>query len=187
MATPPASTCADRPRHRCDVRASDRRRRAAPLTIEDRALYIYTSGTTGMPKAANINHYRLMLASFAFAGVMETRATDRMYDCLPMYHTAGGAGGDRRAAGQRRLGGDPREVFGARVLGRHRALGLHAVPVYRRALPLPRQLATAPEGDRASLAARLRQRAAARHLGTSSSAGFASRTSSSSMRRPKAM
>jgi fatty-acyl-CoA synthase len=60
------------------------------LTIEDHALYIYTSGTTGLPKAANINHYRLMLASHAFAGVMDTRATDRMYDCLPMYHTAGG-------------------------------------------------------------------------------------------------
>ena len=61
-----------------------------PLTIEDRALYIYTSGTTGLPKAANINHYRMMLASHAFAGVMDTKPSDRMYDCLPMYHTAGG-------------------------------------------------------------------------------------------------
>ena len=61
-----------------------------PLTIEDRALYIYTSGTTGLPKAANVNHYRVMLACFGFAGVMDTKATDRMYDCLPMYHTAGG-------------------------------------------------------------------------------------------------
>src|SRR5438876_3267676 len=60
------------------------------LTTEDHALYIYTSGTTGLPKAANINHYRVMLASCAFAGVMDTQATDRMYDCLPMYHTAGG-------------------------------------------------------------------------------------------------
>jgi fatty-acyl-CoA synthase len=60
------------------------------LTIEDRALYIYTSGTTGLPKAANINHYRVMLASNAFAGVMDTQPSDRMYDCLPMYHTAGG-------------------------------------------------------------------------------------------------
>lgn len=60
------------------------------LTIEDHALYIYTSGTTGLPKAANINHYRVMLASCAFAGVMDTQPTDRMYDCLPMYHTAGG-------------------------------------------------------------------------------------------------
>ncbi len=61
-----------------------------PLTIEDRALYIYTSGTTGMPKAANVNHYRVMLACYGFAGVMGTRASDRMYDCLPMYHTVGG-------------------------------------------------------------------------------------------------
>ena len=62
----------------------------AALTIEDHALYIYTSGTTGLPKAANINHYRVMLASNAFAGVMDTKPTDRMYDCLPMYHTVGG-------------------------------------------------------------------------------------------------
>jgi fatty-acyl-CoA synthase len=61
-----------------------------PLTIEDHALYIYTSGTTGMPKAANVNHYRLMLASFGFAGMMNTQSTDRIYNCLPMYHTAGG-------------------------------------------------------------------------------------------------
>jgi fatty-acyl-CoA synthase len=60
------------------------------LTIEDKALFIYTSGTTGMPKAANINHYRLMLAACGFCGVMDTRADDRMYDCLPMHHTAGG-------------------------------------------------------------------------------------------------
>ncbi len=60
------------------------------LHVDDRALYIYTSGTTGLPKAANINHYRVMLAANAFAGVMDTKPTDRMYDCLPMYHTAGG-------------------------------------------------------------------------------------------------
>ena len=60
------------------------------LTIEDRALYVYTSGTTGLPKAANVNHYRVMLAGCAFAGVMDTQPTDRMYDCLPMYHTTGG-------------------------------------------------------------------------------------------------
>jgi len=31
-----------------------------------------------------------MLASHAFAAVMDTKPTDRMYDCLPMYHTVGG-------------------------------------------------------------------------------------------------
>jgi fatty-acyl-CoA synthase len=60
------------------------------LTIEDRALFVYTSGTTGLPKAANLNHYRVMLAACAFAGVMDPHAGDRMYDCLPMYHTVGG-------------------------------------------------------------------------------------------------
>ncbi len=67
---------------------ADSERRA--LTINDRALYIYTSGTTGRPKAANVNHYRLMLASHGFAAVMDTTASDRMYNCLPMYHTVGG-------------------------------------------------------------------------------------------------
>jgi fatty-acyl-CoA synthase len=61
-----------------------------PVTIDARALYIYTSGTTGLPKAANVNHGRIMLASYGFAGVMDTKRTDRMYDCLPMYHTVGG-------------------------------------------------------------------------------------------------
>ena len=60
------------------------------LTHEDRCLYIYTSGTTGMPKAANINHYRVLGAMVAFSQVMGARETDRMYDCLPMYHTVGG-------------------------------------------------------------------------------------------------
>ena len=43
-----------------------------------------------MPKAANINHYRLMLACFGFSGIMDTKPSDRMYNCLPMYHTVGG-------------------------------------------------------------------------------------------------
>jgi fatty-acyl-CoA synthase len=60
------------------------------LSIEDRALFVYTSGTTGMPKAANINHYRIMAISHGFSGAMNAQADDRMYICLPMYHTAGG-------------------------------------------------------------------------------------------------
>jgi fatty-acyl-CoA synthase len=61
-----------------------------PVTIEDRALYIYTSGTTGLPKAANISHARLMQWSHWFAGMMETGSADRLYNCLPMYHSVGG-------------------------------------------------------------------------------------------------
>ena len=62
----------------------------AHLTIEDPALYIYTSGTTGLPKAAMVSHYRLMMWSHWFAGMMETGSDDRMYNCLPMYHSVGG-------------------------------------------------------------------------------------------------
>jgi fatty-acyl-CoA synthase len=60
------------------------------VTIADRALYIYTSGTTGLPKAANVSHHRLMQWSFWFAGLMNTGPDDRMYDCLPLYHSVGG-------------------------------------------------------------------------------------------------
>jgi len=60
------------------------------ITIADRALYIYTSGTTGLPKAANVSHHRLMQWSFWFAGLMNTGPGDRMYNCLPMYHSVGG-------------------------------------------------------------------------------------------------
>jgi fatty-acyl-CoA synthase len=59
-------------------------------TIADRALLIYTSGTTGLPKAANVSHHRLLQWSFWFAGLMNTGPDDRMYDCLPMYHSIGG-------------------------------------------------------------------------------------------------
>jgi fatty-acyl-CoA synthase len=61
-----------------------------PPLITDRALYIYTSGTTGLPKAANVSHLRVMQWSHWFAGMMDTRPSDRMYNCLPMYHSVGG-------------------------------------------------------------------------------------------------
>ena len=60
------------------------------VTIADRALLIYTSGTTGLPKAANVSHRRLLQWSLWFAGLMNTGPEDRMYDCLPMYHSIGG-------------------------------------------------------------------------------------------------
>lgn len=59
-------------------------------SLADRALCIYTSGTTGLPKAANVSHFRLMQWSRWFAGMMHARATDRMYNCLPLYHSVGG-------------------------------------------------------------------------------------------------
>jgi len=60
------------------------------LTSADHCLYVYTSGTTGLPKAANINHHRVQLIMFGFAGATGAGRDDCLYDCLPMYHTVGG-------------------------------------------------------------------------------------------------
>ena len=83
------------------------------VTIDDKALYIYTSGTTGLPKAANVSHARVMMWSHWFAGMMGTRPDDRMYDCLPLYHSVGGV----VATGALLVGGGSvviREKFSAR-------------------------------------------------------------------------
>ena len=72
-----------------------------PLTLKDAALLVYTSGTTGLPKAARVSHLRVMMWSQWFAGIMDARPEDRLYDCLPMYHSVGGvaAVGSMLAAG----------------------------------------------------------------------------------------
>src|SRR5438094_995086 len=73
-----------------DIGESDAGVNRASVSLEDCALYIYTSGTTGLPKAARVSHARLMQWSHWFAGLMDTRPGDRMYNCLPMYHSVGG-------------------------------------------------------------------------------------------------
>jgi fatty-acyl-CoA synthase len=62
----------------------------APPPLDATALYIYTSGTTGLPKAAKVSHHRIMQWSHWFAGLMDTGPSDRMFDCLPLYHSVGG-------------------------------------------------------------------------------------------------
>ncbi|CAL9693184.1 unnamed protein product [Knipowitschia caucasica] len=60
-----------------------------PKGMNDRLFYIYTSGTTGLPKAAIVVHSRYYrIAAFGyFAFCM--RPDDIIYDCLPLYHSAG--------------------------------------------------------------------------------------------------
>jgi fatty-acyl-CoA synthase len=60
------------------------------VTINDRALLIYTSGTTGLPKAASISHRRILNWGGWFAGLTGASSEDRLYDCLPVYHSVGG-------------------------------------------------------------------------------------------------
>lgn len=57
--------------------------------FNDRLFYIYTSGTTGMPKAAIVVHSRFCrITAFAFHA-FGLRRDDVIYNCLPLYHSAG--------------------------------------------------------------------------------------------------
>ncbi|WP_428485831.1 AMP-binding protein [Rhodopila sp.] len=58
--------------------------------IDSVALYVYTSGTTGLPKATRITHRRIVEWSCWFGGMMDVQPEDRLYDCLPLYHSTGG-------------------------------------------------------------------------------------------------
>uniref|UniRef100_A0A8C5BBD5 Long-chain-fatty-acid--CoA ligase n=1 Tax=Gadus morhua TaxID=8049 RepID=A0A8C5BBD5_GADMO len=63
---------------------------APPYTLcKDRLFLIYTSGTTGMPKAAIVVHSRYYrIAAFGFHS-FGLRGDDVIYNCLPLYHSAG--------------------------------------------------------------------------------------------------
>nr|XP_039331062.1 long-chain fatty acid transport protein 4 [Saimiri boliviensis boliviensis]XP_039331063.1 long-chain fatty acid transport protein 4 [Saimiri boliviensis boliviensis] len=55
----------------------------------DKLFYIYTSGTTGLPKAAIVVHSRYYrMAALVYYG-FRMRPDDIVYDCLPLYHSAG--------------------------------------------------------------------------------------------------
>jgi fatty-acyl-CoA synthase len=70
--------------------ASPGKEARAGVTLKDRAFFIYTSGTTGLPKAANFSHMRMLFMMSGFVGGLRPRATDRIYDPLPLYHSTGG-------------------------------------------------------------------------------------------------
>jgi len=59
------------------------------LKMSDNFGFIYTSGTTGLPKAANIMHVKFI--SMGSLPLMSGLGpTDRLYTCLPIFHSAGG-------------------------------------------------------------------------------------------------
>ncbi|XP_066205552.1 long-chain fatty acid transport protein 1 [Saccopteryx leptura] len=57
--------------------------------MNDRLFYIYTSGTTGLPKAAIVVHSRYYRIAAFGHHAYSMRAADVLYDCLPLYHSAG--------------------------------------------------------------------------------------------------
>jgi fatty-acyl-CoA synthase len=63
---------------------------AVTVSLGDPALLIFTSGTTGFPKAAYVTHGRILEWSGWFAGMMDAQREDRLFNCLPMYHSVGG-------------------------------------------------------------------------------------------------
>ncbi len=66
-------------------------REARPdLLGKDICFFIYTSGTTGLPKAARFSHIRVVAGGGLFSLSIETKASDRIYIPLPLYHSAGG-------------------------------------------------------------------------------------------------
>ncbi len=72
------------------ARSGSAGRQPRDVTLDDLALLIYTSGTTGLPKAARVTHRRVMSWAGWFAGLTDASTGDRMYNCLPMYHSVGG-------------------------------------------------------------------------------------------------
>src|SRR5258708_29481576 len=68
------------------LKASERR----DVGIGDRALVIYTWGTTGLQKAASISHRRILNWGGWFAGLTNASPEDRLFNCLPLFHSVGG-------------------------------------------------------------------------------------------------
>ena len=122
-----------------------------------------------------------------FAGMMDTGPSDRMYDCLPMYHSVGGI----VAIGAMLVGGGS-VVLRPRFSASRFWDDIVAVDctLFQYIGELCRYLVNSPPHPletRAPAAAVLRQRAARRHLGAVRSGASAFRRSSNSMPPPKAI
>ncbi|KAI9682140.1 MAG: hypothetical protein M1817_000194 [Caeruleum heppii] len=68
------------------VRAPDSARSGAQLS--DMAILIYTSGTTGLPKPAIVSWNKVIFASSFCFEWMGWKQSDRMYTCMPLYHSS---------------------------------------------------------------------------------------------------
>ncbi|KAI9713728.1 MAG: hypothetical protein M1812_006566 [Candelaria pacifica] len=68
------------------VREPDTSRSGAKIT--DMAILIFTSGTTGMPKAAIVSWSKCTLGPMFATGWMGWTKKDRLYTCMPLYHSS---------------------------------------------------------------------------------------------------
>ena len=152
------------------------RSRAAERPAADhrgRALYIYTSGTTGMPKAANINHYRLMLAGLRLRrrDGHARRPTACMTACRCITPPAAWWRPARcwSPAARSSSARSSRRANSGTTWSRHDCTLFQYIGELCRYLVQRRRIR---DETRAPAAARLRQRAAARHLAATSRRRF---------------
>eukprot|EP01138_Halocafeteria_seosinensis_P011858 gb/GECG01012118.1/.p1 GENE.gb/GECG01012118.1/~~gb/GECG01012118.1/.p1 ORF type:complete len:673 (+),score=84.93 gb/GECG01012118.1/:1-2019(+) len=60
------------------------------IGANDSSAFIYTSGTTGLPKAALVPHVKFLLGGVGFYRIYNFRSSDKMYQVLPLFHSAAG-------------------------------------------------------------------------------------------------
>lgn len=61
----------------------------AGIGFNDTFGYLFTSGTTGLPKAVVVRHSKMATWGSVFSHAFKLSKDDRVYCCLPMYHTSG--------------------------------------------------------------------------------------------------
>jgi hypothetical protein len=72
------------PSHRIAKTARDTIHEKDPL------IYIFTSGTTGLPKACKVSSSKYFQNTLPVSCFLRLQKGDRFYNCLPLYHSAGG-------------------------------------------------------------------------------------------------
>jgi acyl-CoA synthetase (AMP-forming)/AMP-acid ligase II len=86
---PPFAESLDNALEQCPTTPTDPALRAG-VGMLDTYAFIYTSGTTGLPKACIITHAKYFTFGCAMTNAFAFSDQERVYCCLPLYHSAGG-------------------------------------------------------------------------------------------------